>query len=91
MKTPWLNGIYGCIIQAVIIFRKQKMYSATQRVDNLEVFKMDVSGAGRNEVSRSRVALQHLHSIYLFTCLWLQYELDDISSVDAGAAVTIHQ
>ena len=68
MKTPWLNGIYGCIIQAVIIFRKQKMYSATQRVDNLEVFKMDVSGAGRNEVSRSRVPLQHLHSIYLLAC-----------------------
>ena len=39
------------------------MYSATQRVDNLEVFKMGVSGAGRNEVSRS---LQHLHSIYLY-------------------------
>ena len=45
IKTPWLIGIYGCIIQAVIIFRKQKMYSATQRVDNLEVFKMGVSGA----------------------------------------------
>ena len=46
VKIPWLISIYGCISQAVIIFRKQKMYSATQRVDNLEVFKMDASGAG---------------------------------------------
>ena len=45
------------------------MYSATQRVDNLEVFKMDASGAGLDAMKYQddgSHSLQHLHSIYIY-------------------------
>ena len=59
------------------------MYSATQRVDNLEVFKMDVSGAGLDAMKYQDHC--NICIVFIFTCLWLQYEPDDISSVDAAA------